>query len=116
MAAVERTTSLVEGLIDRRPAALIGISSAATGTMLGLADGVTASTVAATAVAGATVAITTMVVRVLLADVKGLRGRVRELEAREDARMDGMDAERTRMAARITDLEARLAQQDGDGR
>ena len=107
MAGVERTTSLVEGLIDRRPAALVGISSVATGTLLGATDGLTPSTVAATAVAGATVAIVTMVVRVLLADVKGLRARVRELETREDARMDSMDAERARMADRIAHLEAR---------
>jgi hypothetical protein len=114
MAAVERTTLLVEEMIERRPTMLVGVSSAATGAVLGIADGVNASTVAATAVAGATVAITTLVVRVLLSDVKGLRTRIRELETREDARMDAMDAERGRMIDRIAQLESMLHERDQD--
>lgn len=114
MAAVERTTLLVEGLVERKPGTLVGASSAATGAVLAMVDGVNASTIAASAVAGATVAITTLVVRVLLSDVKGLRTRIRELETREDARMDAMDAERGRMIDRIAHLESMLHERDQD--
>jgi len=116
MAAVERTTILFEEMVERRPATLIGASAATIGTALGVIDGMTASTAAATAVATSTVAIVTLVVRVLLADIRGLRGRVRELETRENQRIGVIDAERARMVERIAHLEARLAQQDGDGR
>lgn len=116
LAAVERTTLLFEGLVERRPGALVGASAATIGTVLSVIDGMTASTAAATAVATSTVAIVTLVVRVLLADIRGLRGRVRELETREDARMGSLDAERSRMADRIAHLEARLAAGEGDGR
>jgi hypothetical protein len=116
LAAVERVTLLTEGLVERRPGALVGVSAATIGTVLSVIDGMTASTAAATAVATSTVAIVTLVVRVLLTDIRGLRGRVRELETRESARMDSMDAERSRMADRIAHLEARLAGDEGGGR
>jgi len=114
--AMERSTQLLGDMIERHPGALVSASAAMTGTVLSAIDGMNASTAAATAVATATVAIVTLVVRVLLADIRGLRARVGTLEAREDRQLTAMDAERARMAARITDLEAKLSMQDGDGR
>lgn len=115
-AAMERATHLLGETIDRHPGALIGASATAIGGTLSVIDGATASTAAATAVAGLTVAVCTLLAKTLLSDIKGLRARIATLEARETQRLEVMDAERARMAARITDLEARLAQQDGDGR
>lgn len=116
MAAVERGAGLFADLVERHPAALVSSATATIGGMLAALDGLDASTAAATGVAGLTIAVCTILAKTLLADIAGLRARVATLEEREANRLAAMDAERARMAARITDLEARLAQQDGDGK
>ncbi len=113
MMMIERGTALFEAAVERHPSALVGLTAAVSSTVLGVVDGLTASTAAASAVATATVALVTLVVRALLADIKGLRARVAELETREADRMRAVEAERADLVARIRQLEDMLR---GDGR
>lgn len=110
---LDRSTSMFEAAVDRHPAALVGATGAVSATVLGIVDGLDASAIAASGLLTVTVALVTLVVRVLLADIKGLRARVATLESREDARLAVLTADNADLVQRIRQLEDRL---HGDGR
>ena len=110
---LDRSTSLFEAAVDRHPGALVGATGAVSATVLGVVQGLDATTIAASGLLTVTVALVTLVVRVLLADIRGLRARVATLEAREDARLAVALSDNADLVARIRQLEDRL---HGDGR
>jgi hypothetical protein len=110
---LDRSTSLFEAAVERYPAALVGATGAVSTSVLGVVQGLDATTIAASGLLTVTVALVTLVVRVLLADIRGLRARVATLEEREDERLRAVVADNADLIARIRDLEDRLR---GDGR
>lgn len=108
MHAVDRGTDVVGAVVERHLGAVVAASTAAIGATLGVIDGWSVETVTTAGICGFVLAIVSLVVRVLLTDIRQLRARVRELETRADG-------ERQRLIDRIDELERRLGEDD-DGR
>jgi hypothetical protein len=110
---VDRSTNLFEIAVDKHPTWLVGATGAISTAVLGIVQGFDGPTLAASGLLTVTVALVTLTVRVLLADIKGLRARVAFLEAREDERLKELVSDNVDLVARIRQLEDRL---HGDGR
>lgn len=111
--AVEHASDVAASIVERHMAVGVGMSTGMIGVTLGVVDGWSTTTVAATSVLGFTLGVVGLVVRVLLTDIRQLRLRVRQLETELDHRREVVEAERAELIDRIHQLEQRLVADDG---